>query len=342
LSESQEQVSVASDRSIGRLLVTGAPGWLTDAFLQTLATNGGAGATSVRVTTLPGFTKRPDYGLDVEWVEADLRDEAALGKAVAGMDSILHTAGMLHVKRINEFYDVNTTGTIALGRLARDAGVQRLVFLSSNAAAGKGAGRQSLIRESDEARPLNDYGRSKLLAEQGLLAISGLEVVNLRPCMFFGPPVPPRHVEIYQRILTGRMPMVGSGDYARSVIFIDDLVEACRLSLIRPAAVGQTYFIADPTVYTTKSVVDAMSAALGVEARYMKLPAIVAPAAFAVDTVLAKLGFYWRDVHLVGEATWNVGVSVEKATRDLGFTAKTDLATGMQQAVAWCRERKLI
>lgn len=330
------------ERSIGRLLLTGAPGWLADAVLLTVAKGGWPGVTSVRVTTLPGQRSRPDYGMDVEWVEVDLRDAESVRRSVQGIDSVLHAAGLLHVSRIQDFYDVNTEGTLTLGRAARDAGVDRFVFLSSNAAAGKAPNRHHVLRESDEAKPLNDYGRSKLLAEQGLLRIEGLNVVSLRPCMFFGPPVPPRHIEIYQRILSGKMPLIGSGDYARSVIYIDDLVDACRLALVRRGVEGQTYFIADPTIYTTLSVVDAMSNALGVTPRYMKLPAMVSPTAFVVDTVLSKAGRYWRDVHLVGEATWNVGVSVEKAQRELGFEAKTDLQTGMKIATEWCKAKGLI
>jgi len=139
--------------------------------------------------------------------------------------------------------------------------------------------------------------------------------VSLRPCMFYGPPVPPRHIEVYERVVHGRMPLVGSGNYARSLTYIDNLVQGCRLGLMHPAASGQTYYISDRPVYTTKQVVEAMGRALGVEPRFFPVPAIVGPVAYQVDMALARAQRYWQTLHLVGESDWNVGVSCAKGAR---------------------------
>ena len=72
------------------------------------------------------------------------------------------------------------------------------------------------------------------------------------------------------------------------------------------------------------------------------MPAIGAPVAFLVDSMIARTGRYWRDVHLVGEANWNVGVSVEKSRTELGFEPDVSLEDGMARAVARCRERGLL
>jgi nucleoside-diphosphate-sugar epimerase len=331
-----------TEQPAGRLLITGVPGWLTDAFLTRLADDPLPGISAVRALALPGQAKSCAYKMDLEWVEADLRDAAAVQAAARGVDTVLHTAGVLHVRRIRDFYDVNTAGTIALARAVRAAGGRRFAFVSTNAAAGRSDGAGRLLTEAEAPRPLNDYGASKLKAERALLALDGLEVVNLRPCMFYGPPVPPRHVDIYRRILKGTMPLVGSGEYVRSTIFIDSLVDACRLALTHPKAVGQTYFIADRKPYTTKRILEAMAKALGAEPRFIPAPALVAPIAFAVDGAISKLGLYWQTVHLLGEADWNVGCSVEKAVQELGFDPRITLEEGMQRAVDWCRERGLL
>lgn len=334
---------------IGRLAITGVPGWLTEVLVSSLLADPLPGQAVLRCMILPGtrlpagvFSEAAAAG-KIEIVEADLRDPAALAAALAGSDTVLHAAGVLHVKRVEEFYHVNTAGTLALARAASAAGCRRFVNISTNAAAGRSSARERLLTEEDAPRPLNAYGRSKWQAEQGLSALGGdMEMVHLRPCMFYGPPVPARHVDIYRRLLHGWMPMVGSGDYARSVVHVDNLVQVCRLALTHPAAAGQTFFAADPEVHTTRSIVEAMARALGARPRYLRLPAISAQMAYFGDSLLEHLGIYWQALHLVGEADWHVGVSVAKAQRLLQYQPKHGLADGMAAAAAWCRTRGLL
>lgn len=331
-------------RKLGRLLVTGFPGWLIQGYLNRLRQLPPAGLTSIRCFVLHGTQVdtaelRSSLGVDVDVVYGDLRDPVSIAAAVRGVDSVFHAAGILHVARTKEWYDVNTEGTRVLANAAAEAGVERFLFISSNAAAGRASAPDRLMVESDPPRPLSHYGRSKWLAEQSVNALSNrMQTVILRPCMFYGPPVPARHIDIYRRIQTGRMPLIGHGNYARSVSYIDNLVQGCDLALTHPAAAGQTYYIADRQVYTTRQVVEAMATALQVPVRWLRFPAIMAPTAFILDRILAALGIYWQTLHLVGEADWHVGVSCEKAARELGYAPAVDLAEGMAQAVLWCKE----
>jgi nucleoside-diphosphate-sugar epimerase len=163
------------------------------------------------------------------------------------------------------------------------------------------------------------------------------QVSILRPSMFYGPPVPDRHVDVYRRIQTSRFPIIGSGDYARSVTYIDHLVEASRLALTHPAASGQAYYVVDDQVYTTLEICEAMAAALGTDLKPLRLPAVVSQAAFWSDRALAALGLYWQELHLVGEADWHVGISCEKARNELGYQPQIGLREGMRRAVEWCK-----
>src|SRR5262249_30607639 len=243
------------------LLVTGFPGWLTNALFEDLAERPLPGME--RVAALVHPTALADMPrLHVRYKVLDSVLPYDLGGAVPlhrieGFESILHSAGVIHVRRTGDWYRVNTEGTLALARVAKAGGVRRFVFVSSNAAGGRGDSREHLLKETDPPKPLSHYGRSKWLAEQGLLEMHEpgiFDVCILRPSMFYGPPVPDRHVDVYRRILSGRFPVFGDGAYARSVTYIDNLVHAVRLALTHPAASGQTYYVVDDQVYTTLTI----------------------------------------------------------------------------------------
>ena len=330
-----------------RLLLTGAPGWLADAFLQSLVRGAMPSVSAVRCLVHfshdVGAAARERWGLDAEIVRGDVTDPASLDRAMVGVDTVLHAAGVIHVEHIEDYYTVNTCGTRSLAQAAARAGVRRFVYVSSNAAGGRSPMPTRLLREDDPNRPLSHYGRSKLLAERWLFDGEGsMERVVLRPCMFYGPPVPARHVDVYKRITGGWMPIIGNGHYARSLVYIDNLLQAVRLALTRPAPDKQVYYIADRAAYTTRTVVEGMAKALGVEPRLVTLPAFVAELAWRADGLLAMGGGYHQTLHLVGEGNWNVGVSIEKARADLGYDPEVDLDVGMRTAVAWCRERALL
>ncbi len=332
-----------TSRRLGNILLTGVPGWLSVAVLRSLADDPPEGLERVRCLAAPAMAcdeaaLRQEYGLDIEVMRADMRDGPALSRAVAGIDSVLHGAAILHVRRPREWYDINTTGTRLLAEAAVAAGATRFVHISSNAAGGRSPAKDHLLTEDEPAKPMSHYGRSKHQAERAVNALSDrIETVNLRPCMFYGPPVPARHIDVYRRIIAGRMPLVGSGDFARSVVHIDNLIQCCRLALTHPAAAGQTYYVADRQVHTTRTVVEAMARALGVPPRFLPLPRVIAPLAYFGDMTLAACGRYWQTLHLVGEADWHVGVSIAKAERELGYAPTIALDEGMAQAVAWCR-----
>ncbi|HEV3153084.1 MAG TPA: NAD-dependent epimerase/dehydratase family protein [Candidatus Baltobacteraceae bacterium] len=330
------------------LTITGYPGWLTTALLDDYK-SGSAEFDRLVVLAHPSAESAAKDALAAySWpssvVAFDLANPDGIADRLRGCDVLIHTAAVIHVRKTADWYRVNAKGTIELAKAAKAAGVKRFVFVSSIAAAGKSPANSDLV-ESDAPHPMHHYGRSKLIAERALLAMHEpgvFEVVILRPSMFYGPPVPPRHVEIYKRILHGRMPLIGGGNYRRSLVHVDNLVQAVRLAATVPQAAGQTYFIVDRPVYTTYSVVEAMAEALGVKARYVRLPAVLAETAYQLDRGLSALGLYVAPVHLVGESHWHQSASCEKAIAELGYAPNVELQQGMRGAIAWCRERGLI
>jgi nucleoside-diphosphate-sugar epimerase len=331
------------------LAMTGAPGWLTQALLDDLVRDPLPELQDIRALAHPSFRGSIATGPGAAPVTVHALDLAApetvvaqCGSELAGVDVLLHSAAVIHVRRTADWYRVNTEGTLSLARAAQAAGVRRFVFISSNAAAGRCESASQVLTEADQPRPLSHYGRSKWLAEQGLMEMhrpGSFEVAILRPSMFYGPPVPDRHVDVYRRILSGRMPVVGDGHFRRSITYIDNLVQAVRLAMTHPAASGETFFVVDEPVYTTRKITEAMASALGVPLKELPLPYAVGPIAYQADRILAAAGVYWQNLHLVGEAHWHVALSCAKLKEKLGWKPAVELEEGMRRAVAWCRER---
>jgi nucleoside-diphosphate-sugar epimerase len=331
------------------IAVTGFPGWLTSGMFADFRKHPEMGFDRVTALVHPGSLNAAkaaaeEFPWTFSLVAYDLGERADLSDALAGVDVIVHSAALIHVRRTRDWYDVNTAGTIHLANEAKRAGVRRFVFISSIAAAGKSKPDSDLV-ETDEPKPMHHYGVSKLQAERALLELHEpgvFDVVILRPSMFYGPPVPIRHVDIYKRILHGRMPLVGGGRYRRSVIHIDNLAQAVRLAMTSPNAPGQTYFVVDRPVYTTKDVVEAMASALGARPRYVPIPAAAAEIAYQLDRAVSSIGVYIAPVHLLGEAHWHQSASCAKAERELGYDPKIELREGMAGAIEWCRQQRML
>jgi nucleoside-diphosphate-sugar epimerase len=330
---------------VGVLLLTGVPGWLTDRLCESLAASPPVGLRGVRCLVHPDHditaeSFRTRTGLDVDLVRGDLTSDASVRDAVRGVDAVVHAAGLIHVRRIRDYYDVNTEGTRRLAVAAANAGVRRFVLISTNAVGGRSSGK--LIDEDAGASALNHYARSKWLAEEALFRVPSMHRIVLRPSMFYGPPVPPRHVDVFRRVKHGRMPLIGGGGQARSATHIDHLVQATRLALVHTANDGRAYYIADRRVYTTKAIVEAMARALRVTPRWIRLPSFAASLAYVADDQLSRVGLYWQTLHLVGEANWHVGLSIERAERELGYDPPYDLDHGYRASVEWCEQRGLL
>ncbi len=330
------------------LAVTGVPGWLTQALFDDLPVSGLDRFSEIRAFIHPGALSisselRERNPLITSVHAIDLGGQGPskeLDSGLRGVDILVHSAAVIHVHRTNDWYRINTEGTLRLAEAARAAGVRRFVFISSNAAGGRCNSETQVLTEADPAKPLSHYGRSKWLAEQGLMRMhkpGAFEIVVLRPSMFYGPPVPDRHIDVYRRIVSGRMPIVGDGNYRRSITYIDNLVQATRLAMTHPAAAGEIFYVVDDPIYTTRGITEAMANALGVPLRMLRLPAIAGPVAQWTDRLLAASGLYWKNLHLVGESHWHVALSCAKIKERLGYNPSMQLAEGMRLAVQWCR-----
>ena len=159
---------------------------------------------------------------------------------------MLHLAGMMGVWRpMQDYRDVNVTGTRNVCRAALAAGVSRIVHVSSWTVYGMDLGRPA--REDFLLRPFREpYAVSKAegdLAVQRMIAEDQLPAVILRPGTFFGPGDRLHFGRMADRVRAGKGVIVGRGDNALPFAYVTDIVQGLLLALDCEHAVGQAYNI---------------------------------------------------------------------------------------------------
>jgi nucleoside-diphosphate-sugar epimerase len=338
------------------ILVTGANGWLgsrlVQAIIHGLPGSVDAGPTDCRVRCLV----LPDQPVDdlkkmsdrVEVVPGDIRNPSDCERFCAGTrDAVLfHTAGMIHPRRVREFYEINRDGATQLLDAAIHAGVRRAVIVSSNSPCGCNPHPDHLFDELSPYHPYLNYGRSKMEMELAVKKRADrIATVIIRAPWFYGPNQPPRQTLFFKMIRDGKAPIVGSGDNLRSMAYVDNLCQGLLLAASVDRAAGQVYWIADRRPYSMNEIVDTVERLLETEFdqkcahKRLRLPGFASSVAYVVDATLQSLGLYHQKFHVLSEMNKTIACSVAKAERELGYQPAIDLEEGMRRSLRWCRER---
>ncbi|MEM7202394.1 MAG: NAD(P)-dependent oxidoreductase [Planctomycetota bacterium] len=340
------------------LLITGAAGWLGRRLVAALrgeVPEAPAWSSAAPPALRCLLERREDAAalpedrtLDLR--HGDLRQPAALRAFCekAGGAVLFHLAAVIHPRRSSrEFEHVNVRGTAALLEAAEDAGVRRVVVMSSTSPVGTNPDPTHRFDETAPYRPYVGYGRSKMKVEQLAAAAAArgrLETVVVRAPWFYGPMQPARQSEWFRMIQRGDAPIVGGGDNVRSMAYLDNLCQGLILAAQHPAAAGQTYWVADRRPYSMNEIVDTVERLLRdefdipVTGRRLRLPGLAAKLAYATDWTLQRLGLYHQKIHVLSEMNKNIACRIDKAERELGYAPTVDLEEGMRRSLRWCVE----
>lgn len=201
--------------------------------------------------------------------------------ALKGLDVIVHCAA--HVHQMGEqadvqaatYHRVNTEGTLHLARCAAQAGVRRLVFISTVKVLGERTPPGRPFKHDSKPHPEDPYGRSKWEAEQGLQHIaaqSDLEVVVIRPPLVYGAGVGANFAALVRLVGSGWPLPLGAIHNHRSMIGKRNLVDLICGCVHHPSAVGQTLLASDGEDMSTAELVRRLALAMGRTARLWPLP----------------------------------------------------------------------
>lgn len=272
-------------------------------------------------------------------VKGDLHDLPTLKEAMKGVDVVFHNAGVVKARDTRDFERSNVEATENILRIAKKAGVPKIVVLSSLAAAGPSNGTP--IDETAPMNPASRYGMSKKRMEEMIHRTASDEdsITVLRPAAVYGP----REEDIYTFFKTaarGICPIIGDGHTQKvSLVHVDDVVDAILAASTYQHRGVETFFVGSERGYSWDEIKDATALALGRRLTTIRIaPGLVRNVGSIMEDIGGLFGRYPvinRDKANELVLEWNC--SVDKAVRLLGYRQKVGLHQGIESTIQWYR-----
>jgi nucleoside-diphosphate-sugar epimerase len=327
-------------------LVTGGVGLTGRALVTALL----AAGRRVRV-----LDQRPHPDPRVESLVGDVRDPAAVGRAVVGVDTVFHTVAVVsqHPALARLIHDVNVGGTRLLLAASRAAGVPRFVFTSSIDVVFDGRP----IADGDESLPyprryLDDYARSKALAEQEVLRAGDprhFATCSLRAAGIFGAHDQHRFPVLIDFARRFGFFALGDGRARFSNVYVDNLAHAHVLAAraLAPGSTiaGRAYFITDHAPVNFFDFATPYLAELGIRRARFSMPEAAAwAAACSVEGLYAVAGRAIEAAptltrYAVAATCRDFWFNHAAARRDFGYEPVVSADDAYRRTLAWLRER---
>jgi len=257
------------------IAVTGAGGFIGSAYSARLAARGQPVRRFVR--------DRAPSGTDADIVAIDLAHASVneLAHRLDGAFAVVHLAGRAHVMDESaadadatyEIANVDMTERLALACVA--AGVRRFIFASTVKVNGEATLPGTPFRPGDAPAPRDAYARSKLAAEHALAHVaSGTSMLttSLRFPLVYGPGARGNFRRLVDTIAARRFLPLGAIDNRRSLLGLDNLLDALDAVLAAETAVGGAHFVADADSVSTPTLVRAIASALRIAPRLVPVP----------------------------------------------------------------------
>ncbi len=256
--------------------------------------------------------------------------------ALQGCEIVIHLAARVHIMHdkskdpLAEFRRINTAGSIRLAHCAVDAGVRRLVNVSSIGVNGPSTEGELEFTDRDVPDPHNPYSVSKWEAEQALNAIGlagDLDVVTVRPPLVYGPGVGGNFLRLLGAVYRGIPLPLGLTRNYRDLVFVGNLVDFLLVCAHHPAARGNTYLVSDGTPVSTHALLRGLARSLGVPSRLFPVPP------FLLQMVGNMTGYNAEFERLLS----SLRVDSNKVRLELEWYAPFTLRQGLQATADWYR-----
>ncbi len=277
--------------------------------------------------------------LGCELVGGDLGDRAAIGAAMEGCDGAIHAAAMYEVgipeSQHAAMHEANVVGTENVLGCAKDAGLPKIVYVSTCGAFGNT--HHEIVDESYE-HPCETftsyYEQTKVEAHRlaDRLIEEGLPCVIVQPGGVYGPGDTSQLFDLLDQFLKGKMLLIPFPELGLCLAHVEDTAAGIVLALDK-GRTGETYVIAGPPT-TMRDAVGIVASASGRKAPRHALPTVLMKAMTPIGPLVGKMMGQPPNLRELIRSADNVTfwATNEKAVRELGFDPR-GIEEGIRQTL---------
>jgi nucleoside-diphosphate-sugar epimerase len=322
-----------------KVLITGATGFVGYHLIEKAVRAG----LDVYAAVRPNSDRSHLSEFDISYIDLNYTAVSDLVKTFEEhqFSYIIHAAGTTKAKTSADYNNINAeyTKNLALAAVAAKIGLKKFVFVSSLAAVGPLTDLSARIQDDTPARPVTNYGASKLLAEQYLFDIAALPLIVIRPTAVYGPRE--KDIFILFKSISRRLePHIGSFKQHLSFVYVKDLADVIVNALFS-AVNGKQYNISDGHVYDRYLLADTVKKALGKKTFKFHIPVgVVGLMASFMDLLyINSKNTPTLNKEKMAELTAvNWACSIDSAKEDLGYTPQFNLGLGVLATIKWYKE----
>ena len=325
-----------------KICVTGGCGFTGAALTQRLLDDGHE--VSV-IDKQPGLIDDKLKQKGAQIIHASITDRAEVAKAVDDCEVVQHLAAAFREIGVPDqlYYDVNVEGTIIVIEEAIKAGVQKMVYCSTQGVHGHIESPPG--DESCPIAPADYYQQTKYEGEVALQEYAGkIEYTILRPTEIYGPGDPGRFVMMYRRAKKGTFPMFGRGATYYHPVYIDNLVDALVIAQSPGIGVGEAYIIGDEEFFAIEDLVKRVGKSINIDVSVPHFPILPLIIAGHICEKLCK-PFGINPPIFPRRVDWFRQVrsfKIDKAKKELGYQPKIGIEEGLKRTGKWYIENGYI
>jgi 2-alkyl-3-oxoalkanoate reductase len=325
-----------------RIFVTGATGMVGYHVVKHFLSKGDRITACVRTTSNTSQLKSLSGDLTV--ITTELRDRAALSRAMTGHDVVIHCAGSVnpHARR-EDIFETNVSGTKAAMDAASNGGVKQFIHVSSLSVI-TGQEDQFAVDESAPLRYCGEaYADSKVDAEKAVTEHpqrGSMSWTIVRPGFIYGPQERAWMPRLINNLKTKKAMLIDGGGKETNVIYVENLCRAIDLAVLNPSAYGQVYNLTDGQTPTKKELFDTICDGMGFARIQKQIPGAIAKTVCELVSTIAPwlpeekrqgLSRFSRAAFRL--AGVNQGFSIAKAEQELGYTNRIPFTEGMLETL---------
>lgn len=328
---------------MAKILVTGVNGFIGSHLAERLLREGHEVHGLVRNTSILDFIK----DMDVRLHYGDITLPESLREAVSGCDIVIHNAGLASDwGSMDLFLKINFEGTKNISQAALDAGVKRIVYMSSTAIHGFGS-QEAMNENSPVATSIFPYSKSKWMAEKWLMDFSAqsvLEATSIRPGNVFGTRDHTFIEKYLDVIVKGRAGFINQGKHKTCPTYVENLSHAVSLASFHKDACGESFIITDGLDITWRTFTEMLAEAVGAPNPHLSIPFRVGYSlAYILELIYKTAGsnnapLFTR--YRMSNGGRDYFFSIAKAERVLGYKPEIKLEEAISRTINWYKNKR--